>query len=161
MVGAILLVSLLIGLFGIIFWEVNNVEIRDPTDPTKTTLTTALRCQPLGGYQSFFRFSTNSTTTPLLLYHWVLNVALFCPITLFTLVWAFVLWRRLLTNRIGADEGGCAGMVFVWSRRVVNRVQLVIVTCGLYGVANFPLVTVVLLVVMATPGISELPDREV
>ncbi len=43
MVGAILLLSLLIGLFGIIFWEVNNVEIRDPTDPTKTTLTTALR----------------------------------------------------------------------------------------------------------------------
>lgn len=157
--------ALFAGLFEINFWEINNIEIRDAKDPTKNSLTLSLRCQPIDGFRSRFQFLSNDEKfgikISLFLFQWIINAAVLCPSAIFALVWAFLFWRKLLTNEVGASGRSQRGLVFVWSRRVVNRIQLAMATCGIYGLVNLPLTLVELFRLMAPPGILELPDIEV
>uniref|UniRef100_A0A5K3FCJ2 G_PROTEIN_RECEP_F1_2 domain-containing protein n=1 Tax=Mesocestoides corti TaxID=53468 RepID=A0A5K3FCJ2_MESCO len=147
---AVFLLSLAAGLVGINYWQVTDIEVTQPAHSLQ------LRCTPAGGYQSGFQFHANAT---LLFYQWAVNVAIFCPSCLTCIVWALVLWRRLLTNQNSLEMGARVGCV--WSQRVVHRVQLVASVCGLYGLANLPIVATRLLTLMATPGAADLPDREI
>lgn len=142
---------------GINFWQVTDITL--PGTPENVELI----CSPVGGYQSGFQFLSSDGT--LLLYEWILNTVIFAPSTFGAIGFALLLSRRLLANQSQAvlqtqPEVGRRAP-FVYSRRVVHRLQLVNALCALYGLANLPLVATRLLAVMTTPGVAELPDREV
>lgn len=149
--------SFVAGLVGINFWQVTDITL--PGTPENVELI----CSPVGGYQSGFQFLSSDGT--LLLYEWILNAVIFAPSTFGAIGFALLLSRRLLANQSQAvlqtqPEVG-RRVPFVYSRRVVHRLQLVNALCALYGLANLPLVATRLLAVMTTPGVAELPDREV
>ncbi|VDM18192.1 unnamed protein product [Hydatigera taeniaeformis] len=154
---AIILVSFVAGLMGINFWHVTDITLPGTSDNVD------LICSPIGGYQSGFQFLSPDGT--LLLYDWVLNAVIFAPSTLGTIAFAFLLSRRLLSIQSQAllqsdvEVGG--RMAFVYTRHVIHRLQLVNGLCLLFGLANLPLVATRLLSVMTTPGVAELPDREI
>nr|CDS23317.1 EGF region [Echinococcus granulosus] len=155
-VTAIVLMSFVVGLVGINFWQVTDITLQGAFESVE------LICSPVGGYQSGFQLLSSDAN--LMLYEWILNAVIFAPSTLGATAFALLLSRRLLANQgqvvLQTEAEVGERIAFAYSRRVVHRLQLAIAICVLYGLANLPLAAIRLLAVMATPGFAELPDRE-
>lgn len=156
-VTAIVLMSFVVGLVGINFWQVTDITLQGAFESVE------LICSPVGGYQSGFQLLSSDAN--LMLYEWILNAVIFAPSTLGATAFALLLSRRLLANQgqvvLQTEAEVGERIAFAYSRRVVHRLQLAIAICVLYGLANLPLAAIRLLAVMATPGFAELPDREI
>nr|CDS28723.1 EGF region [Hymenolepis microstoma] len=156
----ILLLSFVAGLVGVNFWQVTALSSSSPSTPGSSN-NLQLICVPQDGYSLGVQVNFQKDTPSLLLYEWILNMAIFAPTTFITIMCTLIFSRRLLqlppSSQVRCDSIREECLI----RAQQNRLKLVIVICALYGLANLPLVSVVFLGIMATPGPPDLPDHEI
>ncbi|VDO04546.1 unnamed protein product [Rodentolepis nana] len=154
----ILLVSFVAGLVGVNFWQVTALS---PPSTTGSPNDLQLICVPQNGYRLGVQVNFQKDTPSPLLYEWILNMAVFAPTTFIAIMCTLSFSRRLLQLPPSVSQVlGESRREECLIRAQQNRLKLVIVICGLYGLANLPLVSVVFLGIMATPGPPDLLDHE-
>ncbi|KAM7533887.1 hypothetical protein Aperf_G00000114656 [Anoplocephala perfoliata] len=151
----ILLLSFIAGLVGVNFWQVAAVPQAGAPNEIQ------LVCAPREGYKSGFRVNFQKDAPSILLYEWIVNMAVFAPTTFIAVVCAMIFSRRLLRLPPSQMHDAPTLREDCIIRFQQHRLKLVIVICGLYGFVNLPLVSAVFLGVMAVPGSPDLPDHEI
>uniref|UniRef100_A0A0R3ST12 G_PROTEIN_RECEP_F1_2 domain-containing protein n=1 Tax=Hymenolepis diminuta TaxID=6216 RepID=A0A0R3ST12_HYMDI len=155
----ILLLSFVAGLVSVNFWQVTTLSTSHFTSGSSNDL--QLICAPQDSYKLGLQVNFQKDAPSNLLYEWILNMAVFAPTTFIAIMCALVFSRRLLRLPPSSQVQGESMRKECLIRIQQDRLKLVIVICGLYGLANLPLVSVVFLGIMATPGPPDLPDHEI
>lgn len=148
------MLSFIAGLVGVNFWQV--AALSQAGIPNEIHLV----CAPQDGYKSGFQVNFQKDAPSILLYEWILNVAVFAPTTFIAVMCALIFSRRLLRLPPSQTQDAPFLREDYLIKIQQHRLKLVIVICGLYGFANLPLVSAVFLGLMAVPGSPDLPDHE-
>ncbi|VDL92431.1 unnamed protein product [Schistocephalus solidus] len=193
----ITIISTTAGMMNVLFWEVaidktasGSLEAALPRagggGDGEHSSPLRLKCGVVGGYPNLFRLQfmtglSNEWTgrdrpdagLTYAIYLWSLNLTIFLPIALASLVLAFLLRRRWLKR---AEEGLLRQMADPIyqetekrrparledpAREEDDQLKLSCAVCVLYGLFSLPIVLLFMLLPVSVPGVNELPDKEI